>query len=78
MEEIFKYLDKLGSRETYNHYPVGLAMAFNTPFKMWKSYAWNDGICDPMMVHWLKGIKLRGEVRDQYAQCSDVVPTVYD
>ena len=53
-------------------------MAFNTPFKLWKRYSWNGGICDPMMVHWPKGIKAKGEVRDQYTHCSDVVPTVYD
>ena len=53
-------------------------MAFNTPFKLWKRYSWNGGICDPMMVHWPKGIKAKGEVRDQYTHCSDIVPTVYD
>jgi arylsulfatase len=53
-------------------------MAFNTPFKLWKRYSWNGGICDPMMVHWPKGIKAKGEVRDQYTHCSDVVPTIYD
>ena len=30
MEDNLKYLDKLGSEETYNHYPTGWAMAFNT------------------------------------------------
>jgi hypothetical protein len=27
-------LDELGGTKTYNHYPNGWAMAFNTPFKM--------------------------------------------
>ena len=31
-----KMLDELGSPKTYNHYTNGWAMAFNTPFKMWK------------------------------------------
>ena len=31
-----------------------------------------------MMVHWPKGIKAKGEVRDQYTHCSDVVPTIYE
>jgi arylsulfatase A-like enzyme len=31
-------LDELGGTKTYNHYPNGWAMAFNTPFKMWKRY----------------------------------------
>jgi arylsulfatase len=41
MEENLKYLDVLGGPETYNHYCTGWAMAFNTPFKLWKRYAWN-------------------------------------
>ena len=34
-------MDELGSPKTYNHYPTGWAMAFNTPFKMWKRYEFN-------------------------------------
>jgi len=71
-------LDKLGSPATYNHYPTGWAMAFNTPFKLFKRDVWEGGVCDPMVVHWPKGIKARGEMRDQYTHCIDVVPTVYD
>ena len=36
MEENLTLLDMLGSPETYNHYPTGWAMAFNTPFKLFK------------------------------------------
>jgi arylsulfatase A-like enzyme len=78
IQDNLKYLDVLGTTATYNHYPTGWAMAFNTPFKLWKRYAYNGGICDPMMVHWPKAIKARGEVRHQYTHCSDVVPTVYE
>ena len=31
MEENLRYLDVLGSEQTYNHYNVGWASAFNTP-----------------------------------------------
>ena len=34
-------IDDLGGTKTYNHYPTGWAMAFNTPFKMWKRYEFN-------------------------------------
>ena len=37
------FLDELGGTKTYNHYPNGWAMAFNTPFKMWKRYEFNGG-----------------------------------
>jgi arylsulfatase len=78
IEENLKYLDVLGGPETYNHYNTGWAMAFNTPFKMWKRYAWNGGICDPLIVSWPKGIKAQGEVRNQYCHATDVTPTIYD
>ena len=41
-------LDELGGPKTYNHYPNGWAMAFNTPFKMWKRYEFNGGTSDPV------------------------------
>ena len=31
-----------------------------------------------MIVHWPAGIKAKGELRDQYAHCIDIVPTVYE
>jgi arylsulfatase A-like enzyme len=53
-------LDDLGSPKTYNHYPNGWAMAFNTPFKMWKRYEFNGGSCDPCVISWPKEIMARG------------------
>jgi len=78
LEQNLKFLDVLGSPLTYNHYPTGWAMAFNTPFKMWKRYSYNGGICDPFLIHWPKGIKNRGEVRHQYHHAIDIVPTILD
>ena len=49
-------LDELGSPTTYNHYPNGWAMAFNTPFKMWKRYEFNGGTSDPCIISWPAGI----------------------
>ena len=31
-------IDKLGSPDTYNHYPTGWAVAFSTPYRMFKRY----------------------------------------
>jgi arylsulfatase A-like enzyme len=78
IEENLKYLDVLGSPRTYNHYPTGWAMAFNTPFKMWKRYSYNGGICDPFLIHWPKGVKSKGELRHQYHHAIDIVPTILD
>ena len=71
-------IDKLGGLETYNHYPNGWAMAFNTPFKMWKRYSFNGGTCDPCIISWPAGISAHGEVRDQYHHAVDIVATVLD
>jgi arylsulfatase A-like enzyme len=78
IEDNMKYLDELGSPATYNHYPVGWAWAFNTPFKMWKRYNFEGGVADPMVVSWPKGIKAKGELRHQFLHATDVVPTMYD
>jgi arylsulfatase A-like enzyme len=78
LEHNLKYMDVLGTPRTYNHYSSGWAMAFNTPFKMWKRYSYNGGICDPFLIHWPKGIKSRGEVRHQYHHAIDIVPTILD
>jgi arylsulfatase len=78
IEENLQYLDELGSPATYNHYPVGWAWAFNTPFKMWKRYNFEGGVADPMIVSWPKGIQAKGELRHQFLHATDVVPTMYD
>ena len=70
-------IDDLGSTKTYNHYPNGWAMAFNTPFKMWKRYEFNGGTSDPCIISW-PAAKERGELRDQYCHAIDIVPTVLD
>ena len=75
IESNLAMLDELGSPKTYNHYPNGWAMAFNTPFKMWKRYEFNGGTSDPCIISWPKGMKARGEIRHQYHHAVDLVPT---
>jgi arylsulfatase A-like enzyme len=70
-------LDDLGSTKTYNHYTNGWAMAFNTPFKMWKRYEFNGGTSDPCIISW-PAAKKGGELRDQYFHAIDIVPTILD
>ena len=78
IEENLQYLDDLGSTRTYNHYPVGWAWAFNTPFKMWKRYNFEGGVADPLIVSWPKGFAAKGELRHQFLHATDIVPTMYD
>lgn len=79
LTENMQYLETLGSPDTYNHYPTGWAVAFSTPFQMFKRYSqFSGGTCDPMVIHWPAGIKAKGEVRHQYHHATDVVATILD
>jgi arylsulfatase A-like enzyme len=79
LSENLKYLDVLGGPDTYEHYPTGWAVAFSTPFKMFKRYSeYSGGTCDPLVISWPKGIKAKGEVRNQYHHSTDIVPTILD
>ena len=71
-------IDELGGPKTYNHYPNGWAMAFNTPFKMWKRYELNGGTSDPCIIAWPKVLGHGGEIRRQYHHAIDIMPTVLD
>jgi len=78
-EEGLKVIDELGGPHTYNHYPTGWAMAFNTPYKLFKRYASHEGgIADSAIISWPAGIAAHGEVRDNYVNVCDITPTVYD
>jgi arylsulfatase len=77
--ENMKLFDKLGSPDTYEHYPTGWAVAFSTPYKMFKRYSeYAGGTCDPLVISWGKGIKAHGEVRNQYHHSTDIVPTILE
>ncbi|QKT10847.1 arylsulfatase [Rhodococcus sp. W8901] len=79
VEDGLEKIDQLGSPETYNHYCLGWAMAFNTPYKLFKRYASHEGgIADPCLISWPDGIAARGEIRDHYISVSDITPTVYE
>lgn len=69
-------IDQLGGPDTYPMYPMGWAMASNTPFRLYKHDTHLGGVADPLIVHWPRGIAARGEVRTQYAHVCDVFPTV--
>jgi len=54
-------------------------VAFSTPYRMFKRYSqYAGGTADPLVIHWPKGIKAKGEVRHQYHHCTDIVPTILE
>lgn len=79
LSENMKYLTKLGGPDTYNHYPTGWAVAFSSPYQMFKRYSeYAGGTCCPLVISWPKGIKAKGELRSQYHHSVDIVPTILD
>ncbi len=78
LQENLAMIDELGGPKTYGHYPNGWAMAFNTPFKMWKRYEFEGGTSDPCIISWPAGFQMKGEIREQYHHAIDLVPTVLD
>jgi arylsulfatase len=71
-------LAKMGGPGTYHSYGSGWANACNTPFRMYKHYCHEGGICTPLIVHWPAGIKAKGEFRKQASHIIDILPTCLD
>jgi arylsulfatase A-like enzyme len=78
IEDNLPLIEQLGSPATYNHYPTGWAVAFSTPYRMFKRYTYQGGVCDPLVIHWPAGMQARGEVRDQYHHSTDIYPTILE
>jgi arylsulfatase len=67
-----------GSAATYLCLGPGFSSACNTPFRRHKTWVHEGGISTPLVVHWPKGIRARGELRQTPAHVIDFVPTVLD
>jgi arylsulfatase A-like enzyme len=78
LEDNLAHIDEWGGFRLYNHYAWGWAWAGNTPFHLWKRYAWLGGTRVPLIVHWPSGISARGQVRTQFCHVIDLMPTLLD
>ncbi len=77
-DEAVKRLDDIGGPSSHSNYPWGWAQAGNTPFKWYKQNTHEGGVHVPLIVHWPKGIKARGEIRHQFHYVTDIAPTVFE
>ncbi|MPZ00603.1 MAG: sulfatase-like hydrolase/transferase [Actinophytocola sp.] len=76
-EFINAHADALGDDTTHAHYPVGWALAMNTPYQWTKQVASHfGGTRDGLVVHWPNGITERGGIRHQFHHVIDVMPTI--
>jgi arylsulfatase A-like enzyme len=56
-------IDEIGGPKTHTNFPLGWAMAANTPLRRYKQNTHGGGIRDPLVLCWLDGITARGELR---------------
>ncbi|MBN8849611.1 MULTISPECIES: arylsulfatase [unclassified Sphingomonas] len=78
LEEKIARIDDIGGPDTHSNFPLGWAMAANTPLRRYKQNTHGGGIRDPLVISWPSRIAARGELRHQFAHCVDVVPTLLD
>jgi arylsulfatase A-like enzyme len=71
-------IDDIGGPGSHTNYPLGWAMASNTPLRRYKQNTHGGGIRDPLVMSWPKRITARGELRHQFAHACDLVPTLLD
>ncbi len=78
-EEVAAGIDKLGTNDSYNHYPVGWAHALCAPFQWVKQVAsYYGGTRNTMVISWPEKIKDKGEIRNQWHHVVDILPTVLE
>ena len=78
-EFLMSKIDKFGSPDAYNHYAVGWAWAMDTPYQWTKQVAshWG-GTRNGTIIHWPKGVREKGGIRNQFCHVIDVAPTVLE
>ena len=78
-EFMMSKLDEFGGEGSYGHYAVGWAWAMNSPYQWTKQVAshWG-GTRNGIVVHWPKGIKEKGGIRNQFCHVIDIAPTVLE
>jgi hypothetical protein len=71
-------LDDIGGPDSHSNFPLGWAMASNTPLRRYKQNTHGGGIRDPLVIAWPRGIARGGEVVEGFAHASDLVPTLLE
>jgi arylsulfatase len=78
-EYLLEHLDELGGPKSYNHYAVGWAHAMCCPYQWTKQVASHfGGTRNGVIIHWPKGIKDKGQIRNQFHHVIDIAPTILE
>ena len=79
LKSMLNRMDEIGGPTSEPHVPVGWAWAMTAPFQWTKQVASHfGGTRNPLIIHWPKGIKAKGETRNQFHHVIDVVPTILE
>ena len=78
LAEMLARIDDIGGPGSHAGYPLGWAMASNTPLRRYKQNTHGGGIRDPLVISWPNGIRARGELRHQFTHACDLTPTLLD
>lgn len=70
-------IDAIGGPAGGAHYPLGWAMAGNTPFRLYKQFADLGGVRAPLVVRWPSRTQAGG-IRRQFAHAIDIGATILD
>ena len=77
--EQMKFYDAWGTQQTYNHFAVPWAWAFDTPYKWTKQVpSFFGGTRQGMAISWPARIKDKGGIRWQFSHVIDIVPTLLE
>lgn len=69
---------EIGSMTRWTSLGEDWANACNTPFRYFKNYSHEGGICTPLIVHWPRGIKDAGRTSDHPGHFIDIMPTLME
>jgi arylsulfatase A-like enzyme len=79
VEMNMKFYDAWGTDQTYPHYAVGWALAWDTPYQWTKEVASHfGGTRNGMAMAWPARIKDAGGIRNQFHHVIDIVPTILE
>ena len=78
VELALKHYDTIGDEYSMPHYPTGWANAGNTPFQWYKTWVYEGGVKDPLIIRYPEQIKDKGGIRRQFNHVSDITPTILD
>lgn len=67
-----------GGADTWTGYSIEWANVSNTPFREYKHWAHEGGIASPLIVHFPKGFKAKGQLRTQPSHLIDIMATCLD